>query len=94
MNQKLRGLERTAEFLRYHRYACIVAAGLIVAMCVSGAIRYPARIQKNIEISVLGVGCCVFSMLWGIRLRNTIQSKLQQYKSKFPIDDATPVNKG
>lgn len=81
MDQKLRNLERTRQFLVYHRYACVVAAVIIIGMCVHGAIKHPGSIQENIGISVLGVGCCVFSMLTGAGQRKLVERKIAEVKA-------------
>ena len=83
MDQKLRNLERTREFLRYHRYACIAAALVIIGMCVHGAIKHPGSIQENIGITVLGLGCCIFSALSGANMRKKVDLKIEQVKARL-----------
>lgn len=83
MDQKLRNLERTREFLRYHRYACIVAAVIILGICVHNAIKHPGSIQENIGITVLGIGCCVFSALTGAGQRKMVERKIEQVKARL-----------
>jgi len=82
MDKKLQNLERAQGFLRIHRYACFVAAGIIIALCVRGAVRHHGSVEQNISFGLLGIGCCVFSLLTGVKQKRAIDYKLEQYKSQ------------
>ena len=83
MDQKLRNLQWAHTFLRYHRYACILAAILIIVLCVGGAVRHPGRVQENMGMTVLGIGCCVFSGLVGTNQLKMVDRKIEQIKARL-----------
>jgi hypothetical protein len=83
MDQKLKSYERMLVILTYHKYVCYVVGAFIVAMSINGGMKHKGTLKETIAFAVLGVGCCVFSMMSGLKQKAVLEMRIAQYKTKL-----------
>ena len=92
MDEKLKSYERKLVILSYHKYVCYVVGAVIVSMCINGYLKHHQSLKETIAFAVLGVGCCVFSMMSGIKQKAVLEARIAQYKLQVAEAAGPAVN--